>query len=277
MGVEVQTRGGYAVSDAWMPGARIMRATADGGPLKGGAPRVVWQALGADPRVVSARSAAQRLNELGRASHLVWNPVNGEIVQLIPIVRAGRSLGWPEGLDQPAPSDLHGPTAAGLEPGAVPGYPQLTARNGLAEVNSEGRLCAQVCVVAFASKPFTSGPMAGLQEILDWLDRWGVPRVWPAGRPAPFPHGHASSRSRRLWARGGHFGASQVPDWTAAGPGAVDVGRLTGRPTEPAIPVARKGATGRQAAAAGLTDLHEMLDEEQAAAARGAASLTSVG
>ena len=91
------------MSDAWMPGAGYLRTAADGGQLKGGAPRAVWQALGADPRMVSARSAAQRLEQLGRPCHLVWNPLCGEIVQLVPIVRAARSLGCPEGLEQPAP------------------------------------------------------------------------------------------------------------------------------------------------------------------------------
>src|ERR1700685_1911905 len=65
---------GSAVSDAWMPGIRYVRAAADGGPLKGGAPRVVWHVLGADPQLVSARSAAQRLDQGGYPSHLVWNP-----------------------------------------------------------------------------------------------------------------------------------------------------------------------------------------------------------
>jgi hypothetical protein len=262
-----------------MPGTAVIRAAADGGPLKGGAPRVVWQALGADPRVVSAKSAAQRLNDLGRSGHLVWNPVNGEIVQLIPIVRAGRSLGWPEGLDPPSPAGLCGPPGlpGEAERGAVPGYPHIAGPDRLAEINSEGRLCVQICVVAFAWQPFTSGPMAGLQAILDWLDSWGVPRNWPAGRPAPFPHGHASSRSRRLWSRGGHFGASQVPDWTAAGPGAVDVGRLTGQAAgqvAAAVPAARTAAPGDSIAAqAGLGDLG-MLDDDAAAGVRGAPSLT---
>jgi hypothetical protein len=70
--------------------------------------------------------------------------------------------------------------------------------------------------------------MAGLQQILDWLDSWGIPRQWPAGQPAAFPDEQAACRSRRLWARGGHFGASQVPGLTAVGPGAVDVELLTG-------------------------------------------------
>src|SRR5487761_1815311 len=76
-----------------MPGAGYVRAKADGGQMKGGAPRVVWLTLGADPHLISAQSAAQRLNQTGRPCHLVWNPVTGEVVQLLPIVRAGRALG----------------------------------------------------------------------------------------------------------------------------------------------------------------------------------------
>jgi hypothetical protein len=188
-----------------MPGIRYVRAAADGGPLKGGAPRVVWHALGADPQLVSARSAAQRLDQGGHPSHLVWNPHNGEIIQLIPIVRAARSVrsadghvGWPVG-----------------------------PRDG--DVNAEGRVCVQICVVAQADEPFTEGPMVGHREILNWLDSWGIPRCWPAGQPAPFPECHATERSRRLWARGGHFGASQVPGLSGTGPGAIDPERLTGR------------------------------------------------
>jgi hypothetical protein len=190
-----------------MPGVRYVRAAADGGPLKGGAPRVVWHTLGADPQEVSARSAAQRLDQGGHPSHLVWNPHNGEIIQLIPIVRAARSL---------RPADPLGPTTW---PAAV--------RAG--DVNAEGRACVQICVVAQEDEPFTDGPMAGRREILSWLDSWGIPRSWPAGRPAPFPECHAVVRSRRLWARGGHFGASQVPGLVATGPGAIEPERLTGR------------------------------------------------
>ena len=207
-----------------MPGAGHKPAAADGGQLRGGAPRVVWESLDVDPRVVSARSAAQRLNQLGRPSHLVWNPVAGEIIQLIPIVRAGRSLGGSEGLGHPGPP---GPEESGTIAGPADRAAAVRADCRLAAVNAEGRLCVQICVVAFAWEPFTSGPMAGLQAIVRWLDSWGIRRQWPAGPPAPFPHGHAGDRSRRLWAAGGHFGASQVPSWTAAGPGSIDVGLLT--------------------------------------------------
>jgi hypothetical protein len=195
-----------------MPGVGRVREGMDGGPLRGGAPRVVWQTLGADPRTVSARSAAQRLEQQARACHLVWNPLQGEIVQLIPILRAGRSLGWPEELSQTTDE-----TSADEAPG----------------VNREGRICAQICVVAFAEDPFTCRPMTGLQQILDWLDSWGVPRRWPAGPPAPFPHGLTTRGDRRLWAQGGYFGASQVPGLTVAGPGAIDIERLTAGAGQP--------------------------------------------
>ena len=186
------------MSDAWMPGVGHLRAAADGGHLRGGAPRAVWQALGADPHTVSARSAAQRLCELGRASHLTWNPLSGEIIQLVSVLRAGRGLGAPETMAPaaaPSPEDAAGHTPA---PGPAQAGP-------LPPVNSEGRVCVQVCVVAFAWEPFTSGPMNGLDQIMDWLDSWGIPRCWPAGIPAAFPHGHASGGSRRLVGPGRSF------------------------------------------------------------------------
>ncbi|HEY8043743.1 MAG TPA: hypothetical protein VIF35_05725, partial [Streptosporangiaceae bacterium] len=85
------------MTDAWMPGAERLSAAADGGCLKGGAPRVVWLVLHADPMTVSARAATEHLIQLGRPPHLVWNPLSGEVTQLIPAVRAGRALGWAGG------------------------------------------------------------------------------------------------------------------------------------------------------------------------------------
>jgi hypothetical protein len=248
----------------------------------------VWQTLGADPRTVSARSAAQRLDEQARASHLVWNPVQGEIVQLIPILRAGRLLGWPEDLSQMTSSwasagvtSTPGPLVMG-EP--APGGPTLpgaavggTAADEIAAVNSEGRICVQICVVGFAWDPFTARPMTGLQQILDWLDSWDIPRQWRAGPPAPFPHGVTTRGNRRLWAQGGHFGASQVPDLSAGGPGAVDIEQLTGRAGQPAragqperpareaasVPAGSRPGRETQPAAAEMRDLDDYFDHDE--------------
>src|SRR5258707_11704001 len=89
-----------------MPGAGRIRARIDGGPLKGGAPRVVWQALDADPRTVSAGLAAQRLDRLGRAGPPVWDPGNGETRPPTPIPLPGTALGLPAG---PNPAALPPP------------------------------------------------------------------------------------------------------------------------------------------------------------------------
>jgi hypothetical protein len=321
------------VTDAWMPGAQRLPAAADGGSLKGGAPRAVWLVLHADPMTVSARDAAERLIELGRPCHLVWNPLSGEVAQLIPVVRAARALGWaddprrgprsagpgwgpgarqpgwasgcgwteappwaPEtdaerqawaaGRDWMRPGDwvqrheraqqpgwTHDPDrtpgsatrGAGWtqDPDWTPGSgsthgadwtqgigwtdgwggrpmaaaagrpPQEpitpSARDGLPGVNNEGRVCVQIGVIGHGWTPFTAGPVQHAREIVSWLDSWHVARGWPAGRPAPFPgSARPGQQRRRHWARGGHFGASQVPGCSGAGPGAIDIERLTG-------------------------------------------------
>jgi hypothetical protein len=212
------------VPHAWMPGARRIRAESDGGPLRGGAPRAVWLTLGTAPCAVSIQSAAQRLVSECRPCHLVWDPISGEIVQLISILRAGRALGAPERLD--------------WGPDEVPAAPR--------NVNTEGRVCVQIGVLGHPGDPFTCGPLAGAAAIVSWLDSWNVPRRWPAGQPAAYrgpgpglgagagpgpgaDRGRAGAeRSRVLWAHGGHFGASQVPGCDNTGPGAIDVDRLTG-------------------------------------------------
>ncbi len=189
--------------------------------MKGGAPRVVWMTLGTDPQLISAYSAAQRLNQIGRPCHVVWNPVTGETVQLIPIVRAGLALGVAGDIDHEgvtgAREDTYGTGPLAAKP-----------NDGAADVHTEGRLCVQVGVVGFGWQPFTAGLVTGVEAILDWFDSWQISRCWPAGRPAPFSYAHTTVRSRKLWASGGHFGASQVPCCMAAGPGAIDVDRLTG-------------------------------------------------
>ncbi|GLW65420.1 hypothetical protein Arub01_36640 [Actinomadura rubrobrunea] len=162
----------------------------DGGALGGGAPRVVWLTSESDPRLVSARSVAADLARESRPAHLVWNPGSGEVVQQVPIVRAARAL------------------------------------NGRA--GREGRICAQIMVVGRAREPFTAGLLAGLEEIMRWLDSWGVPRRWPAGPPLPSPQSYHSGRSRRDWARGGHYGACQVPGLSRPDPGGIDIDRITG-------------------------------------------------
>ena len=214
------------MAHAWMPEAVRIRAEADGGALGGGAPRAVWLTLGSLANAVSVQSAAQRLVAEHRPCHLVWNPTTGEIAQLISVLRAGRALGAPDRLDW-TPVRIHR-------------RPE--------NVNAEGRVCVQIGVLALAAEPFTNGPMIGVEAIMSWLDSWGVPRRWPGGQPGSWTEaGRAGGRvgvvgigtggggvgggadgSRAVWARGGYFGASQVPGCAHVGPGAIDIHRLTG-------------------------------------------------
>ena len=193
-----------------MRGARCIRAETDGGQLGGGAPRAVWLTLGADPKAISAWSAAQRLNQENRPCHLVWDPLRGEIAQMLPIVRAGCALGTRERID--------------YAPGPLPHRPP-----SVNSVNREGRLCVQIGVLSTPREPFTTYRMIGLSEIMAWLDSWQIPRRWPAGTPAPFRQ-PARARSRALWAHGGHFGASQVPGCDSIGPGGIDIDQIVSAP-----------------------------------------------
>ncbi|RKS77079.1 hypothetical protein BZB76_2450 [Actinomadura pelletieri DSM 43383] len=175
-----------------------MPARQDGGALKGGAPRAVWCVGEHDPRAVSARSAAADLIKEDRPSHLVWHPGTGDIVQLLPATRAARLLGAP--------------------------------------VGREGRVCVQIMVIGQSRVPFTGAPLCGLDAIVQWLDAWGVGRRWPAGPPLPSPQSYHASRGRKDWARGGHYGASQVPLLDRPDPGAIDIRRITG-PDTPVAPI----------------------------------------
>jgi len=192
-----------------MPEARRIRAEPDGGPLRGGAPRAVWLTLGSIPGAVSVQSAAERLISEQRACHLIWDPLTGEVAQLVSVLRAGRALGAPDWLD--------------WSPDRISARPR--------NVNTEGRICVQIGVLAAEAEPFTNGPLIGAEAILSWLDSWGVSRRWPSGRPSACHGGLPAGvrcRNRAHWARGGHFGASQVPGCENSGPGAINTDRLTG-------------------------------------------------
>ncbi|ROO89591.1 hypothetical protein EDD29_7290 [Actinocorallia herbida] len=182
--------------EAWITGAGRLHLGTDGGPMNGGAPRAVWSTSEHDPAAVSAKSAAQGLVTAGTQAHVVWNPLRGELVQLVPATRAGLLLG--------------------------------------PDLGRQGRVCLQISVVGRARSPFTQGPMVGLDLLLAWLDSWGVRRRWPAGPPLGVPASYEPANSRRSWAGGGHFGHSQVPGAEQPWPGGIDVRKLTGPDTFPA-------------------------------------------
>jgi hypothetical protein len=86
-----------------------------------------------------------------------------------------------------------------------------------------------------------------------------VSRRWPAGRPEGYrvdmpaaAAAIADQRSRVQWARGGHFGASQVPGCNNAGPGAIEIDRVTGTPGPHGLQVRTRGLPAPRSEAAAL-------------------------
>ncbi|MEU3016633.1 hypothetical protein ABZ635_04455 [Nocardiopsis sp. NPDC007018] len=185
---------------AWMAGAeRIAGATVRTAPGVG-APRAVWTVTGTDPETWSAREEALRLVREGGAAHLVWNPRTGAVAQALAATRR-----------------------SGLPLGSTP----WSGRE--LDHGDEGRVCLVVAVVSPEHEPFTDGPLAGLEPILDWLGSWGVPRTWPAGPPGrERAHRPGTAERARAWSRGGHFGHDQVPGSTSTAPGRVDPEHLLG-------------------------------------------------
>ena len=183
---------------------------------------MVWLTLGADPKAISAWSAAQvGLNQRDRPCHLVWDPLRGEIAQMLPIVRAGCALGTRESID--------------YAPGPLPHRPP-----SVNSVNREGRLCC-----ADRGPQHATGALHQLPHDRAERDH-GLARLLAdppalASRDAgPFRQ-PTRPRTRALWALGGHFGASQVPGCDSIGPGGIDIDQIVSAPavagelTEPAL------------------------------------------
>lgn len=206
------------MADAWLPGAVRLQSRHDGGSLRGGAPRAVWHTSEHDPLAISAHSVAQHLEQQGTNAHVVWNPFSGQIVQMVPATQAALLL--PDGIGR------------------------------------EGRRCVQILVVGLAREPFTDGAMQGLGLIVDWLDAWQVPRHWPAGAPLAPPEAYSAPRDRRPWARGGHFGVSQVPYAQGPAPGAIDTSRITGPVVPPEMPRITAGEVSLPGGAESLPITH---------------------
>lgn len=176
----------------WIPGAKILTAHKDS-TLQGGARKVIWHTTENDPNKTSAMAVARYLNVVGSQVNLVWNPVTGEMVQMIPANRGGR----------------------GLE-----------NRSGGVETNRGGSIVFQIEVVGQAKNPWTNGPCVNLKVIVDFLEQLGVSEVWPAGDLKPYPESYGGSRSTSAWAKSGHFGHSQVPENVHGDPGDINQAKV---------------------------------------------------
>lgn len=173
----------------YLDGAAVVRPSSQGGAMRGGKARAVWHTTESGQGRAALASVTGFLVLEKYEPHLVWDPISGEINQLLPANESARSL--------------------------VTG-------------NRDGDVCIQIEVCGHAADPFTDGPMVGFDRILAWLDSWGIDRAWPAGKPLAYPKSYGALNGQRTpgaWNRGGHFGHSQVPGNLHGDPGAIDIAK----------------------------------------------------
>ncbi|MFI5808966.1 peptidoglycan-binding protein [Streptomyces sp. NPDC051561] len=200
--------------DLWMPGARRLdvgdHAPTDGGPAKAIA-HITW-----DRNATAAKPAAlvpyETLtdyfgrNTAGRAAapHLLWDPFTGRVTQFLPANSRSKSL-----------ADRAGGTR--------------TNRAGSVVIQIEALFFPYCRVNNTTYARLVDTPCKGWAEVLAYVRSWGVPDVWPMGRPTDF----VGRRNDATWrSAAGWFGHSHVPENDHQDPGTWPA--FTGSPTTPA-------------------------------------------
>lgn len=198
----------------WLPKSKVILGDHDGGSMLGGPPRFVHHTYEANPERLSATKGAQGLRAVGNEVHLVFNPISGEVVQMLPANRAARGL---------------------------------RNRTGGVQTNRCGSVCIQIEVIAYANRPWTSyitaAGKATWARIMAWVRSLGIPDRWPAGPPPRYDSVRRcnvpeNARSTRVWTReAGHYGHSQVPENDHGDPGALDSRVIFAKIEAPVTPV----------------------------------------
>lgn len=187
--------------DLWMPGATRLdvgdHAPTDGGPAKAIA-HITWDrnATAAKPAVlVPYENLASYFgtNSAGKAAapHILWDPFTGRFTQFVPVDSRSKSL-----VD----------TAGGTR----------TNRAGSVVIQVEA-LFFPYCQVGGKTYPrLVDTPCLGWDRLHAWVHSWGVPDVWPMGKPVDF----TSHRNETVWeTKAGWYGHSQVPENDHQDPG----------------------------------------------------------
>jgi hypothetical protein len=185
--------------DRWMPGAEIHdigdHAPTDGGPAKAIA-HITWDknaSAGAPQDWVSFDALVNYFtgSGAGAAPHIIWDPFSGRIAQLVPADSRSKSV-----------VDSAGGT----------------------RTNRAGSVVIQVEAVFFpycrkggqVYPRLVDTPCAGWDRLHAWIASWGVPDMWPMGRPVDF----TSHRSESVWeSQGGWYAHAHVPENDHQDPG----------------------------------------------------------
>lgn len=151
----------------WCPGAIVVTARNTGGRMDGsGGDRLCTQhTFESNPHKLSAVAGARYLRDHGSDTCVVFNPVSGQIAQMLPITTASRTL-----------------------------------RNaaGGGKTNAHGVIHPQWEVIAMAKSPWTRYMTAAgrqsLERLLAWQESWGIPRQWIRRPPSAYPPGDSGGR-----------------------------------------------------------------------------------
>ncbi len=184
-----------------MPGATRLdigdHAPTDGGPAKAAA-HITWDRNASAAKPLPLVPYGTLVQYFGRnasgkksAPHILWDPFTGRCTQFVPANSRSKSL-----------ADTPGGTR--------------TNRAGSVVIQIEALFFPYCVVDGKTYARLVDTPCKGWPELLAWVRSWGVPDVWPMGRPNSF----ASNRSSATWAKqGGWYGHSQVPENDHQDPG----------------------------------------------------------
>lgn len=188
----------------WIPGAERLKPSLPGGTITSDAPpRTVWHTTEAPSGNDSTfESMVRVLTNKSAEPQVLWDPVSDRLGQFFPLNQSGRAL----------------------------------RNDGTTRTNRVGRVCIQVEVIAYSSKPFTAywKPGPNFRNLMAAIRSWGVLDLWPSGPPPKFvavgTGGYNSpedERSRTIWLnQSGHFGHSQIPGNDHGDPGGISVSAL---------------------------------------------------
>jgi hypothetical protein len=189
------------MTDLWMPGAEHYdigdHAATDGGPAKAIA-HITWDKNASKAKPIDLVPFATLRsyfgsNSAGRAvaPHILWSPFTGQFCQFVPANSRSKSV-----------ADQAGGTR--------------TNRAGSVVIQIEALFFPWCRVGGKVYESLDDTPGEGWDDLHAWVKSWGVPDVWPMGKPTSFT-GH---RDEHTWeTRAGWYAHADVPENDHTDPG----------------------------------------------------------
>ncbi|MFF8195652.1 peptidoglycan-binding protein [Streptomyces bobili] len=139
-----------------------------------------------------------------RAPHILWDPFTGVFAQFFPAPSRSKAL-----------FDADGGTR--------------TNRAGAVVIQIESLFFPHCRVNGVVFARLVDTPCMGWSELHTWISSWGVPDVWPMGRPKSLSHNTCPADKWR--AEGGWYAHAHVPENDHVDPGSWPA--FVSRPTGP--------------------------------------------